>query len=289
MKTLLREPLVHFLLMGVVIFAAYSLVSKRSSSEPGTIVVTQGQIAAMAEGFTRTWRRPPMREELEGLIRDRVQEEVYGRAAMALGLDKDDTIIRRRLRQKMEFVTDGIAALVEPTDDELSAYLHAHAETFLVQRQFTFSHVYLNPEKHGETLSRDTAQLLAQLNQAGGTADVSVLGDAFLLEHTFASTPGHEVAQLFGETFAATLGDLAPGQWQGPVESGYGVHLVFVSERTEGRLPALSDVREAVRREWANTRRLEAKETFYQELLKRYVVTIERPEPMEEKHVAKTK
>jgi hypothetical protein len=164
-----------------------------------------------------------------------------------------------------------------------------HAETFRVQRQFTFSHVYLNPEKHGDTLSRDTAQLLAQLNQAGGTADVSALGDAFLLEHTFASAPANEVAKQFGEPFAATLGDLAPGQWQGPVESGYGVHLVFVSERTEGRLPALSDVRDAVRREWANTRRLEAKETFYQELLKRYVVTIERPEPMEEKHVAKTK
>ena len=196
MKTLLREPLVHFLLMGVVIFVAYSLVSKRSSSEPGTIVVTQGQISAMAEGFTRTWRRPPMRKELEGLIQDWVQEEVYGRAAIALGLDKDDTILRHRLWQKMEFVTDDMAALAEPTDDELSAYLHAHAETFRVQRQFTFSHVYLNPEKHGETLSRDTAQLLAQLNQAGGTADVSVLGDAFLLEHTFASAPGQRMNEV---------------------------------------------------------------------------------------------
>ena len=114
------------------------------------------------------------------------------------------------------------------------------------------------------------------------------MGDAFLLEHTFASAPAHEVAQQFGEPFAATLGDLAPGQWQGPVESGYGVHLVFISERTEGRLPALSDVRDAVRREWANTRRREAKETLYQELLKRYVVTIERPKPMEEKPVANT-
>lgn len=288
MNTLLREPLVHFLLLGVVMFAAYNLVSKRSSSEPGTIVVTQGQIAAMAEGFTRTWRRPPTREELEGLIRDWVQEEVYGRAAMALGLDKDDTIIRRRLRQKMEFVADDLAAVAEPTDDELRAYLHAHAETFHVPRQFTFSHVYLNPEQRGDTLSRDAAQLLAQLNQAGGTVDVSALGDAFLLEHTFASAPAYEVAQQFGEPFAATLGALAPGQWQGPVASGYGVHLVFVSERTEGRLPALSDVRDAVRREWANTRRREAKETLYQELLKRYVVTIERPDPMEDTHVANT-
>ena len=118
------------------------------------------------------------------MIRDRVREEVYCREAMALGLDKDDTIIRRRLRQKMEFVSDDVAAQAEPTDDELNAYLHAHPDAFRVERQFTFSHVYLNPEKHGENLARDAAQLLAQLNQAGGKADVSALGDSFLLDHS---------------------------------------------------------------------------------------------------------
>ena len=116
------------------------------------------------------------------------------------------------------------------------------------------------------------------MNQAGGKADVSALGDSFLLEHSSQAAPASEVAKQFGEKFAAKLGGLAPGQWQGPVESGYGVHLVFVSERTEGRLPALAEVRDAVRREWANARRLEANEKFYQELLKRYAVTIERPE-----------
>ena len=149
---------------------------------------------------------------------------------------------------------------------------------FRVERRFTFSQVYLNPDKHGEHLARDTAQLLAQLNQAGGKADVSALGDSFLLDHTFAAVPGSEVAKQFGEKFAAKLGELSPGQWQGPVESGYGVHLVFVSERTEGRLPALEEVRDAVRREWANARRLEANEKLYEAMLKRYTVTIERPQ-----------
>lgn len=282
MKRILKEPLLHFLLLGAVIFAAYGVVSKRGSDEPGKIVVSAGQIAAMAEGFARTWRRPPTREELEGLIRDRVQEEVYYREAMAIGLDKDDTIIRRRLRQKMEFLTDDVAALAEPTDDQLSAFLKAHADTFRVQRQFTFSHVYLNPERRGESLARDTAQLLAQLQQAGAPADVSELGDSFLLEHNFQSVLSSEAAKLFGEKFAAKLGELSPGQWHGPVESGYGVHLVWISERTEGRLPVLAEVREAVRREWANARRLEGNEKFYQELLKRYVVTVERPKPSEE-------
>jgi PPIC-type PPIASE domain len=282
MKRFLKEPLLHFLLLGAAIFVAYSFVSKRSSGEPGKIVITQGQIEHLATGFAKTWQRPPTVEELAGLVRDRVREEVYCREALALGLDKDDTIIRRRLRQKMEFVSDDIAAQTEPSDEELSAYLKAHPDSFRVERQFTFSQVYLNPEKHGENLARDAVQMLAQLNHDGGKIDISALGDSFLLEHRFEAAPASEVAKQFGEKFTAKLGELPPGQWQGPIESGYGAHLVFVSERTEGRLPALADVREAVRREWANARRLEGNEKFYQELLKRYRVTIERPKAAEE-------
>lgn len=278
MKRILREPLLHFLLLGAAIFAAYGLVSKRSRDEPGQIVISAGQIAAMAEGFARTWRRPPTREEIEGLIRDRVQEEVYYREALALGLEKDDAIIRRRLRQKMEFLTDDVAALAEPTDDELNAYLKAHADTFRVQRQFTFRHVYLNPDRRGDHLARDAGLLLAQMRQAGDKADVSELGDSFLLAHTFQSLPASEVVKQFGDAFAAKLGELSPGQWQGPVESGYGVHLVWVSDRTEGRVPALAEVRDVVRREWVNARRLKTNEKFYQDLLKHYAVTVERPE-----------
>lgn len=274
MKRILREPLLHFLLLGAAIFAAYGAVSKRIGDEPGKIIVTQGQVASTVMGFTRTWQRPPTREELEGLIRDQVREEVYYREAMALGLDKDDTIIRRRLRQKMEFVTDDVVAQAQPTDAELNAYLEAHPDQFRAQL-LTFSQVYLNPEKHGENLARDAAQLLAQLRQAGGKADVSPLGDSFLLDHKFEALPASEVGKLFGEEFAAKLGRLSPGQWQGPVKSGYGVHLVFVAERTDGRLPALAEVRDAVRREWDNARRLETNEKRYEAMLKRYVVTIE--------------
>ena len=289
MKKILREPLLHFLLLGPAIFVVYGLVSKRSSEGPGKIVISEGQVAAMAEGFARTWRRPPTREEIEGLIKDRVQEEVYCREAMALGLDKDDTVIRRRLRQKMEFLSDDTAALADPTDVELSLYLKAHDDTFRVQRQFTFSQVYLNPERHGENLLRDVAELLAQLQQAGDKTELSELGDSFLLEHKFQSLPAGEIVKQFGAKFAAKLNELPLGQWQGPVESGYGVHLVFVNERTEGRVPPLAEVRDVVRREWANARRLEANDKFYQDLLKRYVVIIERPKPTEEKRIAAAK
>ncbi len=281
MKRLLKEPLLHFLLLGAAIFIIYNLVSKSGSAEPGKIVVTVGQIEHLADGFAKTWQRPPTDAEMKGLIDDWVHEEIATREAIAMGLDKDDTIIRRRLRQKLEFVSDDIAAQTEPTDADLNAYLKAHPDSFRVEPRFAFSQVYLDPARHGDNLARDTAQVLAQLKQAGGKADSSALGDSLLLEHTFPSTPTTEVAKQFGETFAAELGKLAPGQWHGPIESGYGVHLVCISERTEGRLPELAEARDTVRREWDNARRLEGNGKFYQELMKRYTVTIESPKPTE--------
>ena len=292
MKRLVKEPLVHFLVLGALLFAGYGVLNRRSASapEPGRIVVSQGQLASMREAFTRTWQRPPTREEWESLIRDRVREEVCCLEAVALGLDKDDTIIRRRLRQKMEFVSDDIAAQAPPTDAELTSFLQAHLDKFLVEQQFTFRQVYVNPEKHGKNLSRDAAQLLAQLSQAGAKAEIAAMGDTSLLEHDFAAVAAGEITKQFGEAFAAKLGGLPAGQWQGPIESAFGLHLVFVSEHTEGRLPALADVRDAVRREWDNARRLEANQKFYQDLLKHYTVTIEPPAATEkEKKLAVAK
>jgi len=215
---------------------------------------------------------------LEGLVRDYIREEVFAREAVALGLDKDDTIIRRRLRQKLEFVSEDIAAHAEPTDEQLRAYLKEHADAFRGDRRFTFRQVYLNPQQRGANLHRDAAQMLAQLRRSGSKADIATLGDSLMLENEFKALPAREVVKQFGEKFAATLGEMPIGQWQGPIESGFGVHLVLMTERTDGSMPALEDVRAAVRREWINARRLEVNEKFYRTLLQRYTVTIERPE-----------
>ena len=279
MKKLIREPFIHFLLLGAAIFIANRLVSGRAENQPGKIVITQGQITSLVIGFSRTWQRPPSREELEGLIRDRVREEVYSREAIAMGLDRDDPIIRRRLQQKLAFVTDDLAAVAEPTDAELADYLKTHAASFGVDRRVTFRQVYLDPNKRGEHLARNANELLTQLRQQGRDADLSSLGDPFLLEHRFLATPDMEIAKQFGEKFVTKLGDVPVGQWFGPVESGYGMHLVFVEERTDGRLPALAEVRDAVRRELINARRLESNEKFFQNLLKHYEVVVEKIDP----------
>lgn len=282
MKKFLREPLLHFVVLGAAIFVAYGLVSGPGSGQPGRIVVTQGQIENLAAGFAKARQRPPSADELAGLIRERVREEVYFREAMALGLDRDDTIIRRRLSQKMEFVTSDVAAMAEPTDADLDAHLQAHPEAFRIEPRLTFRHVFLNPEKRGGHLDRDAAQLLEQLNEAGSKGDAAELGDPFLLAHEFDAAARSEILQQFGESFTTKLETLEPGRWHGPVESGYGVHLVLVGERTQARMPALAEVRDAVRRDWDNARRLEANENFYQELLGRYAVTIEQPRPAAE-------
>ena len=277
-KKFMREPLVHFLALGAAIFMVYGLMSRGTGGDPEKIVVTQGQIASMRQSYIATRQRAPTRDELQGLIRDRVQEEVYYREALALGLDKDDAIIRRRLQQKMAFVSEGLAAPAEPSDAELAAYLKAHAATFTTERRFSFRQVYLNPQRHGANLARDAQRLRARLNQAGGAkANVASFGDPILLEREYDNVSAREVANTFGETFVAALSNLPTAQWQGPVESGYGAHLVFLAERTESRVPALAEVREAVRREWNDAKQREAAAKSYRVLLRKYSVTVETP------------
>ena len=286
MKRILREPLLHFLLLGGAMFAASGFLSKAGSGEAGRIVVSQGQLASMREGFSRTRQRLPTRDEWDGLIRARVREEVYYREAVALGLDKEDSIIRRRLQQKMEFVSDDVAAQAQPTDADLNAYLQARPDLFRVEPRFTFHQLYLNPAVRGPNLSRDAAVLLDRLNLAGDHARFASMGDALMLDASFTAAPAGEIARQFGQEFAGELDTLQPRRWQGPIKSAFGVHLVFISERLGGDLPALPNVRDAVRREWQEAGRREAGERFYQQLLKHYTVTIEQPPAEEPKKTA---
>jgi hypothetical protein len=275
---ILREPLLHFILLGAAIFAVFSLISRHKTEKPGEIVVTQGTLENIAAGFTRTWQRPPTKEELQGLVRDYIREEAAYREALNMGLDRDDTIVRRRLRQKLEFISDDLASHAEPSDADLDAFLKAHLGLFKAEPVFSFRQIYLNPQLHGANLQRDEASILAELRSEGSGASLSSLGDPFLLEQSFENVSLAEVKQNFGEQFASGLSVLSTGHWQGPVNSGYGAHLVFLSKRSEGRIPSLAEVRDQVRREWLNAKRTEAIEKFYETLLRRYTVKIELPE-----------
>jgi hypothetical protein len=279
MKRVLSEPLLHFLVLGALLFVGYGLTHRDDAPEAGHIVVTQGKIASLRASFTRVRQRPPSPSELEGLLQDSIREEVLAREAIALGLDRDDTVIRRRLRQKMEFVANDLAAPAEPSEAELEEFLAQHPDLFRVEPRFTFRQVFLHPDRRGSALQHDAARLLATLQQAGAQADFAELGDVTLLSSELTDVPASEVTRQFGEAFTRELAQVPEGQWHGPVISSYGMHLVYVQDRTPGRIPELPEVREQVARAWADARRREHNEQFYRNLLQRYTITIEQPQP----------
>ncbi len=273
LKTLIREPLLHFVLIGAALFVLFEPADDGSPvATDKQIVVSAGRIEQLTNIFSRTWQRPPTDQELEGLIDDFVLEEIYYRQAIAMGIDRDDTVIRRRLRQKLEFLTDDVAAASVPSEEELSAFLAANAESFQRDASYSFRQVYISPDQPGDDFDRRIAELLAGL-RAG---DVEP-GDGGLVPASLDGMPARAVDASFGAGFAAKLDELPIGQWQGPIESGLGLHLVRLESRVEGTLPALDDIRQIVEREWANEKRLETRRAINESLLAEYDVVVEWP------------
>ena len=284
MRFLLREPLVHFLLLGALLFALDAWLRPVPVADAGgEIVVSEGRIRNLAQGFRRTWQRPPTRTELEGLIQDYIREEVLYREAIALGLDQDDTIIRRRLRQKMEFVSDNAAALTTPGDQDLADWLAAHPDAFRTEPQATFAQIYLDPRRHGERLDADARQLIDQLNRPGQSDQAALeTGDGLrMLDPRYDDLAQSEVARLFGTDFARALFEQPVGPWVGPIDSGYGSHLVQLESMTPGGVAAMEDVRPLLEREWANAKRKAVGEAMYAELLAKYQVTVNLPQGLD--------
>lgn len=275
-KRVLREPLIHFLLLALVIFVGYGLLGAEVGNKPDSIVVTGPKIEQMATVFTKTWQRPPTAEELKGLIDDYVKEEILVHEALALGLDRDDTVVRRRLRQKMEFLNDADADVLTPTDAELDAYLKANAATFEIDPMLAFQQVFFNPQRRGDRIAQDAASALEALLTNPST-DRALFGDPTLLPPDLPLSSRTSIGQTFGAKFTEELDGAPLDQWTGPIASSFGLHLIRVSARVPGRVPTLGSVRDVVAREWTNAKRKELEDQRFAELLKGYVVSIESP------------
>ena len=273
---LLREPLLQFLALGAMLFALYGFAGKQSAEAPGKIVVSASRVANLGDGFARTWRRLPNEQELQGLIEDYIRDEVFYREGRAAGLDRDDVIIRRRVRQKMEFLADDMS-VPEPSDEQLAAYLASNPERFRAEDQLTFHQVFLSATRRANTIDSDSKQIASILARADGAVDATVLGDPFLLGEEFRNVSPSKVTSIFGESFAKQISVMEKGRWQGPISSGFGQHFVFISEWVSGNLPPLDAVRPVVHREWANARRLEAEQKLYASLRNRYEIVVEEP------------
>lgn len=273
-RALMREPLLHFLLGGAGLFLLFSLVNESNRVANDEIVVTAGQIDHIVSIFQKTRQRPPTDAELRGLIDSFIIEEVLYREAVAIGLDQDDTIIRRRLRQKMEFLLDDFT-LIEPSDADLQLFLDNNPDQFRADAMISFEQVYLNE------YSRDKAESALTRLQRGEIDSPDKLSESHLLPYRIENTSESVVSAQFGEKFKTLLFSLDVGQWTGPVESPFGIHLIRIDSITPGHIPDLSNIRKEVERDWLVDFRSGAQQKIIEQLRSEYAVTIEMPEDAE--------
>jgi hypothetical protein len=275
MIKILREPLLHFLLLGGALFLVFQQISDETftaKDQLEEIVVTEGRIQSLQLGFEKVWQRPPTQGELDGLVENFVREEVLYREALAMGLDRDDPIVRRRLQQKIEFLSEDLAGLEQPDDATLQTFLNANSEAYRQPSRFSFRQIYINASQRGQRAESDAIELLAKLRTQ--KVETVVAGDSLMLKHQFIDETERDIERTLGRQFLTALRETPVGGWQGPIVSGFGLHLVKISERFDGEIPDLDSVRDAVFRDWSSEKRKQTNELFYTTLRKRYRVIV---------------
>jgi hypothetical protein len=270
LSRLWREPLLHFLLIGAALFLYYDIVGENDSTAPSKrIHVNSGQLAQLVANFERTRLRRPTQDEVDLMVESHVREEIFYREAMAMGLDQNDPMVRRRMRMKLEFMLEDLSGQ-DAGDDVLSDFLKQNPDRFRDEPQAAFRQVYLNPDQRPD-LENDARQLLSRLN-AGGDPDA--LGDRTLVSRSHQLAPQGVIARHFGDEFARQVVSLPAGDWSGPVYSPFGAHLVKIDARVDTRLPELVEIRDEVLREYLAEQREQQKKLAYEKLREGYEVTV---------------
>ena len=275
-----REPLVHFLLIGAALFVIYAYWGQPDVTEnERAITITAGEIEWLSDSWQKRWNRPPTKQEREGLINQYLKEMILYREALAMGLDRDDTVIRRRLAQKLEFLSQDLISPTPPSEEELLSYFIEHMDRYQQPDLITFTHIFFDPDKRGNQTLKDAETAKAELiSLQQPTQDARSFGDQFMLQSYYPERSEAEVAKLFGSGFAGPVFKLTPLQWHGPVLSGYGTHLVFVHDLNKTPPPELTEVEEQVKQDWTNDQREKLNDQFIASLMGRYEVTIEEVE-----------
>jgi hypothetical protein len=271
LQRFLREPLLHFIVIGGLFFLIYTAVNDTFDNSTDTIFITPERIDQIETMFTGVWNRKPTDEELDNLIKEEVSSEVYYRDALALGLDKNDAIVRRRLRQKMEFLTDTGIYLQEPSPGELETYFAANDQVYKNEPRLAFEQVYL-----GESPPEDIVSQTLKILRSESAVDLSTLGQRTLLPAQLKMSQPGAIDSVFGKGFYSQIAVLAPGEWVGPVTSTYGIHLIRTLDGEPARMPTLEEIRDFVLQDWRSAKAEENREQDYAKRRSRYTVEIIR-------------
>jgi hypothetical protein len=278
----LHEPLLHVLLIGLALFAVYRELHPGAGEfqDPNRIVITADDLAQIQIAWMAQWHRPPTPLEMHNLLDGKIREELLSREAMALGLDKDDTIIKRRLAQKMEFVMEDVSSLREPAGDELRRWFAQNGQRFATPSLVTFRHLYFSPDRRSAHARDDAAEALRKLaGKPEETPELEGLSDRFMFQDFYAERSPDQVANIFGTSFAQALPGLETGKWHGPIESGLGWHLVWVESIIPGRIPTFEEVEATVMSEWIEEQRNDGKRKMFDHIRARYEIVMPEAEP----------
>lgn len=272
----MHDPFVHFIAIGLVLVALYVVVAPARPPAPGSrIELTPDDMRQIEVAWTATWQRPPTPTEMQGLVDQKVREEVLYREALSMGLEQDDTIVKRRLAQKLEFLTEDIAAIHDPTPAELEAWFPGHASQFASPGRITFRHMYFSPDKRGAHAAEDARAALTKLSQAHAAGDVPGVGDKFSGRDYYADRTPDQLSGEFGSHFPSALNELEPRGWRGPIESGLGWHLVWIDAVTPGRTPTFAEAdRAEVTNAWIDEQRAESKRKAFHAMRSKYEVVM---------------
>lgn len=280
MKRLLHEPLLHFLLIGAALFAVFRYVQPGSEPAPSSreIRLSLDDLAQLGLLFQSQWNRQPTAEEFARLVENKVQEEVLYREGLAMGLDKGDTIVKRRMAQKMQFLAEDTAAAREPTTAELKSWYAKNSDKFATPKRVSFRHFYFSPDRRATRARDDAVKALAQL--AGQSEDVTLpesLADPFMSQEYYRDRAPDYLGKEFGPQFAQAVANLPTGSWQGPIESGFGWHLVFVDTEIPGRVPDFEEVEPDIKTTWLAEQKALAWEKAYKDMRAKYTVWLPKP------------
>lgn len=277
MSKLSREPLVHFIILGALLFAGHMLWQRHVTKDDYTITVTTEEMERQALIFAGENRRQPSDDDLKALLFSHVEEQALMREAQRLGLGEDDTIIRRRLAQKMRFIIEDVDAPALPKETELKSWFEANIDKFVSAETRSFSHIYFSPEQHGDKIEKSALDAMGQIFLRNPPADWKTLGDPFMLKREFKDLRAIEATRLFGPEFTKGIFKAEGNNWQGPIESAFGLHLIKIDNVTPKTTPAFADARANVEAAWQEDAQRTANQNNLKKLIKKYKVDVQDP------------
>jgi peptidyl-prolyl cis-trans isomerase C len=277
----LREPLLHFLLIGAAGFVLYGYLHRGESANTNyKIYLSLDDLKQLDISFVSQWQRQPTPEEFTGLVEQFIRQEILYREGLAMGLDKDDTIVKRRMAQKMEFLSEDVTGAHEPSTAELQAWYASHTQMFALPERATFRHLYFSMDHHGVDAKKDAQAALrriAQMPEDRGAEEAHA--DPFMFLDYYADRAPDQLAKEFGPTFATELFKLKTGEWQGPIESGYGWHLIWIESIAPGKVPAFEEVEPDVKTAWLADQKAIEWQKAYAAMRAKYEVIAPQPPP----------